>query len=240
MSLFTSTFNKVLYIGAGLDISSLNTLNMVIHNINEFILIDVLPRSEFDSYCEFDTMWYRKSFYDNLINECNLLNFKLLNQTCLNDSYIDESLYDKNVFHHMNPTLLLFKNEATNQTLKYYISTNILFFMNSELEQDIRSSTILFNRGYHPDEIIFKYFDNLKIFIGSEYTCYSYNDEIDCHNIINKMINLADDNMLLFFSEYYLLINSELLQCDDIYHINDINVLHRKVIEGASNINIAI
>lgn len=180
--------NKLLYIGSGLHFEP------VIHFAltKEFVFVDTLPRSEFDGLIrdgsEFIEYFYRDKFVLRLKEKLENMGFKLINEIQLNNKYHEEILpiakrtryWDKNFlskFPHANPHLLVFSNDKTQQTLKYYISTNILKNMCDELQKDIGESSGLIICGYHPDKIILEYISKPISLICYSGTCYYLDDD---------------------------------------------------------------
>jgi hypothetical protein len=181
-----SISNKILYIGAGLD------LDVLEHFVStkEFVFVDVQPRSEFDSPNSFYEGFYRKNFYPGLIELAREYGFELEKSEELDSDYFVNILdltqrlkwlnKVKETFPFINPTLLIFFNQTTGQKLKYYMSTNILYNMYWDLENDIRSSDGLIISGFHPDKILLKYISSpINLYCYDE-TCYKLDDkEVD-------------------------------------------------------------
>jgi hypothetical protein len=66
------------------------------------------------------------------------------------------SNHTKGIPPHSNPTLFYFVNTKTNQILKYYVSTNILYNLSTELFNDINKSDILIISNYFPNKRLFE------------------------------------------------------------------------------------
>jgi hypothetical protein len=149
--------NKLLYIGAGLHIKP------VVHfgQTQQFIFIETKPRSEFDKEGYFYQGFYRARFVPLLLKKCTKYGFDLISEKVLDDEYYKEVLtirqYEQGAPDYINPTLLTFFNKDTNQTIKYYISTNILYNMNDELEKDLGEADGLIISGYHPHTDLLQY-----------------------------------------------------------------------------------
>ena len=203
--------NKILYIGAGLH------LDVLKHFVStkEFVFVDVLPRSEFDSLDSFYEGFYRKNFYSGLIELAGEYGFELEKSEELNPDYFVNILdltqrlkwlnKVKETFPFINPTLLIFFNQNTGQKFKYYISTNILYNMCWDLENDIRSSEGLIISGYHPDKILLKYISNpINLYCYDE-TCYKL-DDIEIDNFDNLIYWLFKnlDMVSKYFSNIYM------------------------------------
>ena len=155
--------SKILYIGTGLHLDVLKHFD----STKEFIFVDIQPRSEFDSPDSFYEGFYRKNFYPKLIELAREFGFELEKSEELDPEYFVNILdiaqrikwlnNVKETFPNICPTLLIFFNSITGQKLKYYISTNILYNMCWDLENDISSSEGLIISGYHPNKILLNY-----------------------------------------------------------------------------------
>lgn len=102
----------------------------------------------------------------------------------------------KGITEHINPTLLLFKNNITNRFIKYYISTNIEYNMTNELANDIGNCDGLVLSGYLPNKKVLDYFIKPKILIAYSGTCY---DEY-CNNV-NIMTFLKNNKI---YKKYFI------------------------------------
>jgi hypothetical protein len=209
-----NTSNKILYIGTGLHLDVLKHFE----STKEFIFVDVMPRSEFDSPDSFYEGFYRNNFYARLIELANGYGFVLEKTEELDPEYFVNILdivqrikwlgKVKETFPNICPTLLTFFNQQTGQKLKYYISTNILYNMCWDLENDIRSSEGLIISGYHPNKILLKYISfplNLYCYDG---TCYKINDdeEDDFDNLVYWLFHNLEW-VTKYFSNIYLVQN---------------------------------
>jgi hypothetical protein len=213
---------QMLYLGAKCHIEP------TIHfpEAKDFIFIDVQPRSEFDNK-SFYFGFYRPNFVDELIYKCSQLNFKLTETIELNPQYYKSifswkqrlyySLFCSVLPKYINPTLLIFKNNITDQTIKYYISTNIEYNMCTKLERDIKESNGLIVSGYHPNVKVLEYFTYPKIFFGYTGTCYE-NDADESDNVINLLHTKFKS---IYFKSYFLVSTQTGLKikCDDIHHL---------------------
>ncbi len=190
---------KILYIGAGRDTDFIDTFI----KCKEFILIDTLPRSEWD---DLDFFNYRHNFIDELKQNFNNKGFELNKIIELNKRITNKEC------PFINSHLLEFVKDKT--IIKYYASTNINSDMCPMLEKDLVDADTLYVKGYFPDIKLFEYFEqssNKKIFVGDEDTVYKDNDNIDI-NIINYMQNKKNANR--YFSSYYINIINMLFKCD--------------------------
>jgi hypothetical protein len=192
--------NKLLYIGSGLHIKPvvdfLKTKN--------FVFIDTLPRTEFSE--NNIKISYNKYFYNNLIDKFRNYKFELNSETKL----VNENDNDNdNTEYRIYPTLLIFNNIETKQTVNYYISTNFLYIKNKNLIQDIAEADGLIISSYYPDKKLLNYFtfpkklfcynDNLYNYIRDHW----FDDEYD-----SSIFSLLDkDNQHLYFNEFNLIIH---------------------------------
>ena len=235
---------KFLYIGSGLDIEP------IVHfsDVKEFVFIDTLPRSEFDGYIFNGSLFYdgfyRHKFINLLIDETSKYGFKLVDKILLDTGYyldllsdVDKKKYSNDNFltnfPDINPSLMTFFNDKTLQTIKYYISTNILVNMCMELKKDLIESTGVIISGYHPDKIILDYISNpIKLFCYSS-TCYYLDDE-EVNNF-NNMIYWSfnnPDKLKTYFDKIYVCdrSNGNLFECENMFHVD-------KIVKKISNTN---
>lgn len=206
------SIKKVIYLGIGCRIDPVLHLS----NVNEFVFIDTNPRSECDSK-EFYKGFYKKKFYDELIQKYTILGFDLQLIKELDNNYhkkifnIKQKLFYFICFKQkpkfINPTLLVFTNNETKQIIKYYISTNILYNMNDLLLNDIKEADALIMCGHNPHTKLLNYFDKPKIFLGysnTNYTIELHNTNEDRANIVYFLHN-TDNVTLKFFNRYFLI-----------------------------------
>jgi hypothetical protein len=205
--------NKILYIGAGCHIEPVSHLI----NTKEFVFIDTQPRNEFDSFHpKFDIWLYRKHFIRNLETECSNYGFIVDSVSLLDKKYFNKIISWKQYFYYLynkkpnfiNPTLMVFKNKKTCQTLKYYVSTNFQFNMHPLLKDDIATSDGIIVSGYIPPTDILKHFIKPKAFFGYTDTCYTSN-ETQFNNykddtIVNFLTNCLC-NTQYYFKDFYMI-----------------------------------
>jgi len=169
--MYASSLNdidKILYVGAGLHISSVADFSYV----KEFVFVDTQPRSEYDR-THFYPENYRQNFVKLLMIECRKYGMQFVKKVRLDGGYKKNVLSFSQKIRYLlsppkfiNPYVLWFYNEITGQTLKYYVSTNIEYNMCSELKRDIEDSKALIVSRYSPKTKLLDYFGNVKIFIG--------------------------------------------------------------------------
>ena len=199
--------SKILYIGAGLHFKPLKHFK----STKEFVFVDVQPRSEFDSADSFREEFYKKNFYSELIMLANEYGFELEKSIELDQEYFVNILdFSQRIrwigkvnetFPNICPSLLIFFNSNTGQKLKYYISTNILYNMYWDLENDIRSAEGLIISGYHPDKKILDFISNPINLYCYDKTAYKLDDEEvdDFNNLVYWMFENLD-----MVSKYFL------------------------------------
>jgi hypothetical protein len=208
---------KILYIGANLHLSPINDFN----NCNEFVFIDSSPRNEY-GYEYYYKPFYKRKFYDNLIQKLNEMNFELKGKTKFTNDY-EEILVD-----NLDSTCLTFVND--NKILKYYISTGIPndLHNNKELQDDINSCSSLIISGHYPCDHILDYINKYH-FIGYNHTYYPKKHKIiniiryffgytelydeDDNNIIIKNI-INNDSSILSYT-YVNYDNGSIIECTD-------------------------
>jgi hypothetical protein len=200
-----SKHNKILYIGANLHLSPINDFN----KCTEFVFIDPSPRNEY-GYEYYYKPFYKRKFYDNLIQKLNEMNFELKGKTKFTNDY-EEILVD-----NLDSTCLTFVND--NKILKYYISTGIPndLHNNKELQDDINSCSSLIISGHYPCDHILDYINKYH-FIGYNHTYYPKNveallEENEDNNIIKNIINNDPSILSYTYVDYN---NGNIIECTD-------------------------
>lgn len=214
---------KIMYIGTGTHIEPVNHFPLT----KEFIFVDTLPRSNKDKYKTFNLNLYDSNFVNELIEKCEDNNFRLVEIIEIDCKYKDKIMTVKqkinNLFNpikYINPTLLVFVNLLSEQTIKYYISTNFEYNMNSRLLNDIRLSDGLIISNLSPSTKLLDYFDKPKIFIGYSNMNFNINlndifDEKKRNSIVYIMYTNKSEIISNYFYKYYLVIykNGVKLEC---------------------------
>ena len=217
--------SKIMYIGAGLDLNPIDDLKKA----NEFIFVDTLPRSEFDREGKFRDYYYRDDFVDCLKDKCKQKGFILLYEEDLEPQYFTKILswYQrivwlnkvKQTFPYICPTRLIFFNNNTNQTLKYYVSTNIDYNMPIDcLFKDLQSCDGWIVSGFHPPKILTFFIYMPLIFYGYSSTVYKVEDEEREETLISWMVDVSRYFKLAFI-RHYICCNRDdgtLVECKDI------------------------
>ena len=215
---------KILYIGTGNHIQPVRDFPLV----KEFIFIDTQSRSEWDNQ-SYDSGCYKRDFHDDLIHKCICFGFQLVS-TCVIDPNYYKSLFTikQRIYYslwdilpaHINPTVLTFFNEKTQQIIKYYISTNIQYNMCPKLQNDIEQADALIISGYHPTSKLLEYFTKPKIFIGYSGTYYDV-DKDDTDDTIMSVLHQKEQIKSEYFNKYLAVIKktSQIIECFDIFDL---------------------
>lgn len=207
---------QILYLGAW------EHFEPTIHfpNCKKFIYIDTQPRTEWDLYSNsFDSDVYRNRFISTINSKLAELNFISVEITNIDPLYIknlcsynhdfdtgksshrlsqlNESELQNilNQYPYITPHLLVYYNEQTEQTIKYYISTNIKYTMTNELRNDIANSDGLICAGYSPDDLLLNYIVNPINFYGYTGTVYTPDEDFISNEIDKTLFNY------LFFNQ---------------------------------------
>ena len=145
-----------LYIGAGIDTHPI--LHFPLTQV--FICIDSQPFSEYGRGSVFDDELYRYDFVEQLIDAYAQIGFAITSR----------KIYHKNI----KPELFIFWNKETNQHIKYYTSTDILYDLNPELIADIQQTTALIVSRYFPHKVLLDYIQKSIDFYGYDNTVWDY------------------------------------------------------------------
>ena len=187
-------FEKILYIGAGLDLSPLD----IFPETRKFVFVDSCPRTEF-GYEYYYKPFYRPYFVEHLMNKMDEKDLTLISKEVLTNKYEEIQVND------LNSTLLYFSDKKrtlrSERCLKYYISTGIPIdlYGNQTLINDIKSSDTIYVSGHEPNNKFVQYLNKPFHFIGKSNTWYP-------QNMKNYLAN-DDTNCTGFF--YYLLTNAD-------------------------------
>lgn len=187
---------KALYIGAGLHLRPTTDLK----TIQEFIFVDAQPRSQHSSYSEDKTEtfyegFYRSNFVPDLMKKTGKYGFHLIDKIVLDSGYwwsilsvkqkIYYTMFPQDIPQDVNPTLLIFMNPITNQTLKYYISVafpkiryaeNDRVF-NPTLIRDMKQCNSLIMCGHVPNSYIIDFIQKPFQLLAYGNTCYFANSD---------------------------------------------------------------
>lgn len=219
----TNNLKKLLYVGSSLNLKILDDFT----DISTYIFIDTLPRSNKNTFYYSDRE-YDVKFFVNLIKACKRFGFYVLNIKELDPDYYKKifnlkktlyySFFDKPL--HINPTLITFINIKNQKELRYYISTNIQYYINDSIRKDIIETDIIIINETIPHENILQYFVEPKIFIGYINTCFSNNDD-DGENICNFLLSNNDYTTSKYFNKYFLFLEKDksLIECKNLIEL---------------------
>ena len=204
--------NKILYIG------SWDHFEVTRHfdKISEFVFIDTQPRSEFD--CEiFDPEMYRTRFYDYILKKSKKIGFELISTTILDQKYSYKIKADPDI-PFICPTLLTFEKAATStnikQTIRYYISTNIMYNMCDMLESDIKTCDSIILSGYLPHKLILNILSSdITIYCYTQ-TVYGFDPAYDIDNVISVLQDVEKNYIIICYST-----GAELFKCNTIQQV---------------------
>ncbi len=223
---------SIINIGSGLDIDFLKHFPQV----EKFILIDSLPRANPDSTNSFDSIKYNQNFFRNLVVKFNSIGFVLKDKKVIEPKYHNKILsFKQKIFYwfypnllpeYINPTVLYFSSHQTNQSVKYYISTNIMTNFVSELESDIRNCDGLVLNGYIPDSKILGYFDHpIKLFGYTNNNYHTVDEKLSNNDNIISFMNKFPSQIPKYIDEIYAVVkeNGEKTYCNSITQIEEIH-----------------
>jgi len=236
----------MLYVGAGVDLRPIQNFP----NTKNFVYVDTLPRSTCDEInylgCGFRSDLYSENFMMNLFDECTRLNFELVSFQEINPEFYKKiftpkqriyySFHPKKMPSLINPHVITFVHQKTQQILKYYLSTNIEKNMNVQLSKDIMSCDSIFISENIPSHKVLEYFQTPKIYIGyvngniGKKKNYdndggindNYDDEHDeYNNIIVFLRNNPIHIVSKYFTSYYLVCEQAnvLIRCRNIRNL---------------------
>lgn len=213
-------FNQVLYIGPWFDIDYLQ----IFKDTKTFILIETQPRTQWDSsYNNLVLINQNKNYIDELIQIYKEKNFILSSFYHFMEDYTETTLSDYDRVKYIetkkskfvDPTLLIFFNPKTGQSVKYYASTNILYNIDNELKNDIYDSDTLYLSGYTPDISLLNYISHYMVnLVCDNDTIYAY-DEYE-NDIISEFI--LKNNEKDYFKNIYLY-KDKFIDCVDIKEV---------------------
>jgi len=196
---------KVLYIGSKLNIDYINEFP----NANEFVFVDTLPRSSWD-HTKFISKLYDNFFINALNTNLKIQGFELIRRIEIDPTYYkkimtcNQRLFTR--FHnikYVNPCLLIYLNDKTNKTIRYYVSTNIEYNMNKLLRYDIKTSDSLLISSYVPNAILMKYMETPKKLFGYSHTCFKPSIQQRIEKTIVDFLKENYDIAHTYFTEYF-------------------------------------
>ena len=214
---------KILYIGTGNHIQPVRDFPLV----KEFIFIDTQSRSEWDNK-SYDFGCYKCDFHDDLIHKCICFGFQLVSTSVVDPNYYKSLFTIKQRLYyslwdilpaHINPTVLTFLNEKTQQIIKYYISTNIQYNMCPKLQNDIEQTDALIISGYHPTSKLLEYFTKPKIFIGYSNTWYDEDVDEDVDASIISVLHQTEKTEYFYNFLAVSYKTGQMKECTDIFDL---------------------
>ena len=224
---------KILYMGPWDHIEP--TLHAEFRNIKEFIYVDIQPRGENET-SHYDESGYKHNFVNDLTQKCFRFGYELLDDYPMDDEYVYTLLKGnkqhnwESKYPHINPHVFLFKNKYTNQTLKYYISTNFLYNMSPELRNDMCYADGLILSGYFPNKQLLQYFTEPKTIIGFTETYFPHESELDdvsfSESIIGELFDECKKTTSSYVNQFYLISThtTHMVKCksmDDMHQKSD-------------------
>lgn len=229
--------NKIMYIGAGLHLSTLAHFP----ELREFVFVDTLPRSEFDhaNANKFVEIFYSHTFVERLKVKCQDLGFQYMASEETDIGYYSKimNVYQrckwfgciKQIFPHICPTLFVFANPETNQVLKYYMSTDIFLNMSHILRADLQTCDGLIISGYHPSQVLLRYVDlPITLFCYSK-TAYDIPpEEVDDEDNIVLWLFQNKPFVKMFFDRIFVCdMDGVKTECSDVTDMNTLaNAIH--------------
>jgi hypothetical protein len=230
--------NQILYVGAGVDLRPIQNFT----NTKKFIYVDTLPRSTCDEInylgCGFRSDLYSENFMISLFDECTRLNFELVSFQEINPEFYKKiftpkqriyySFHPKKIPTLINPHVITFVHRKTQQTLKYYLSTNIEKNMNVQLSKDIIACDSIFISENIPSHKVLEYFQTPKIYIGyineSSGKKRNYDNDVDYDEYNNIVVFLHNNPIHVvskYFTSYYLVCEQSniLIPCRNIRNL---------------------
>jgi len=229
--------NQMLYVGAGVDLRPIQNFP----NTKNFVYVDTLPRSTCDEInylgCGFRSDLYSENFMMNLFDECTRLNFELVSFQEINPEFYKKiftpkqriyySFHPKKIPSLINPHVITFVHQKTQQILKYYLSTNIEKNMNVQLSKDIMACDSIFISENIPSHKVLEYFQTPKIYIGyvngniGKKRNYDNDEDYEYNNIIVFLRNNPIHIVSKYFTSYYLVCEQAnvLIRCRNIRNL---------------------
>lgn len=188
-------FGKILYIGAGLDLSPIK----ILQDTKQFVFVDSRPRNEY-GYEYYYRPFLRSNFVNNLIDTVQeKYNMKLISKEVLTNKYEEINVDD------LDSTLLHFSDKErvvrSAVSLRYYISTGIPndLYENKSLIDDIEDCDTVYVSGHDPNSMFITYMSKKFHFIGGSNTWfaenlkhYMKNDDNNCRNFCYYLLTNAD------------------------------------------------
>ena len=92
------------------------------------------------------------------------------------------------------PDYILYQNQITNQTIKYYYSCSFPEYLDESILDDIKSCNTIIVCGHHPNKVVLEYIQSPTYLIGNNHTHYDYDldDEDSKKNLIKPILENPD------------------------------------------------
>ena len=185
--------NKAIYIGAGLDIIPA----LLFPSLKEFIFIDSQPFSEFGTHT-----YHIEG--ENHISTHDVLKKDRFENLFSRPQFMPslEKVMNQNNFHQSESTsdFILYKNQITNQTIKYYYSCSFPEYLDNDIIHEIKSCNTIIVCGHHPNKVVLDLIQSPTYLIGNNRTHYGY--DLDEDDSEKNLIKLILDNPSLI-NKYY-------------------------------------
>ncbi len=229
--------NTILYIGTGYHVH----ITKHFPQVEKFIFVDSKPRGGSEVIERFDSSLYRHNFFREIVRSMNEQGFVLKNKIELDQDYKDYIfnwiqkiyywIYPNLIPEYINPTVLYFHNDETNQLIKYYMSTSVVYNWCKELESDIKETDGLIVSGFNPDIKILSYFDHpvtLYAYTGSRYILN--NPTRADYNTLFYFLQVFPSQISKYFSDMFVVISEsgEKFQCNNLSEVEQIEITYDK------------
>jgi hypothetical protein len=175
--------NKAIYIGAGTDILPA----LLFTTLKEFIFIDSQPFSEFGTHTyhvegENHISTHVKQKKDRFENLFSRSTFMPTLEKVMNNNNFQQST--------LTPDYILYQNNLTKQTIKYYYSCSFPEYLDNDIIHEIKSCNTIIVCGHHPNKIILDLIQTPSYLIGNDHTNYDYDSDDDDYekNLIKSLL----------------------------------------------------
>ena len=146
---------------------------------------------------------YRTRFYDQIMKKSKIYGFELISTIILDPNYSYKIKANSDI-PFICPTLLTFEKAATStsikQTIRYYISTNIMYNMTDTLESDIKTCDSLILSGYFPHKLVLNILSlDITIYCYTQ-TVYGFDSAYDIDNVISVLQDVEKNYIIICYS----------------------------------------
>ena len=189
----------MLYVGAGTDISIIR----IFPGIRHFILMDTLPRSEFDTLTQHEPTItpYRRSFLPELFQACAHYGFELIASHAYPERHQwhpeqkKAYLTSKDPLLYYYPTHLTFRHTSKDRTLHYYISTNLSHPLIREwdhLRMVLQRITHVYVCGHFPHRDLLSYLPHPLLWYTVHRCFYDTDSDKIEYTILEALLEMDD------------------------------------------------